>query len=351
MYLAPLNYDRYFKKVFSELKIAKKFLEDFLDVEIQDIKAMPVKQKISDAAQYVEFDFRCKIDNSYVIIDMQQWYKPDVVFRFYTYHAINTALQLEKLPEKRIGLPNSKIWKVKDYTAIVPVVTIIWMVDDNLGFMDDYVGFTMLPEKMKSFFEETDIWKNNNIKERMKEISEMADNDTKSLSFLQKNRLLFAFQKNIVKNKRFSKYSDWFNLAQKTLNRLNEKSDFDEYRKDNIFAEIIRRLLRSNLNEDDLSYINNYATAKQEAARYDKGIREEGRLEGKIEGIKEEREKNEQTIKTIKREKEKAEREKEQEKFKSSIMKLYYKEQKSIEDIANILNCEKDKIDEIIEKP
>ena len=34
MYLAPLNYDRYFKKVFSETRIAKRFLEDFFDVEI-----------------------------------------------------------------------------------------------------------------------------------------------------------------------------------------------------------------------------------------------------------------------------------------------------------------------------
>ncbi len=34
MYVAPLNYDRYFKKVFSDEKIATAFLQDFLDVEI-----------------------------------------------------------------------------------------------------------------------------------------------------------------------------------------------------------------------------------------------------------------------------------------------------------------------------
>ncbi len=37
MYLAPLNYDRFFKKVFSDIKIAKKFLEDFLGVDIEEI--------------------------------------------------------------------------------------------------------------------------------------------------------------------------------------------------------------------------------------------------------------------------------------------------------------------------
>jgi len=36
MYLAPLNYDRSFKKVFSDTRIAKRFLEDFFDVVIDE---------------------------------------------------------------------------------------------------------------------------------------------------------------------------------------------------------------------------------------------------------------------------------------------------------------------------
>ncbi len=32
-----LNYDKYPKKAFSNVKIAKKFLEDFLDIEIAEI--------------------------------------------------------------------------------------------------------------------------------------------------------------------------------------------------------------------------------------------------------------------------------------------------------------------------
>ena len=87
MYLAPLNYDRFFKKVFSDLNIAKRFLEDFLDVTIQSIEALKENHKITDDASVVEFDFRCKIEGQYIIIDMQQWYKPDVVQRFYLYHA------------------------------------------------------------------------------------------------------------------------------------------------------------------------------------------------------------------------------------------------------------------------
>ena len=102
MYLSPLNYDRYFKKVFSDINIAKAFLMDFLDVEIETIEPLSSTHKLTDNATNVAFDFRCKIDGQYVIIDMQQWYKTDVVKRFYVYHAANSVLQLETLPFKKL---------------------------------------------------------------------------------------------------------------------------------------------------------------------------------------------------------------------------------------------------------
>ena len=40
MYLAPINYHRFFVKVFSDERIARKFLEDFLDVEIQEFQVL-----------------------------------------------------------------------------------------------------------------------------------------------------------------------------------------------------------------------------------------------------------------------------------------------------------------------
>jgi len=40
---------------------------------------MTVQHKFTDDAAAVEFDFRCKIDDQFVIIDMQQWFKSDVV--------------------------------------------------------------------------------------------------------------------------------------------------------------------------------------------------------------------------------------------------------------------------------
>ena len=73
MYLAPLNYDRYFRKVFSDTGIAKRFLEDFFDTKIDFIELLTPHHKLTDDSAAVEFDFRCRIGEQYVIIDMQQW--------------------------------------------------------------------------------------------------------------------------------------------------------------------------------------------------------------------------------------------------------------------------------------
>ena len=62
MYLAPLNYDRFFKKVFSHTHIAKAFLEDFLDVRITEITLLENAKYLTDDAARVEVDFRCKIN-------------------------------------------------------------------------------------------------------------------------------------------------------------------------------------------------------------------------------------------------------------------------------------------------
>jgi len=150
MYLAPLNYDRFFRKVFSDPKISKKFLEDFLEVEIEEFEILKDKHRITDDAAVVEFDFRCKIKGAYVIVDMQQWYKQDIFHRFYMYHTLNTALQLDKLPEKGVSIDTitHKLKKIKDYQALEPVITLVWMVDDSLGFSENYISYVMTPENV-----------------------------------------------------------------------------------------------------------------------------------------------------------------------------------------------------------
>ncbi|MCP4570366.1 MAG: hypothetical protein GY841_22520, partial [FCB group bacterium] len=171
MYLAPLNYDRYFRKIFSDDKIARRFLEDFLDVEIQEFESLEDRHLLSNDASAVEFDFRCKIEGSYVIIDMQQWYKRDITQRYYLYHALNTGLQLEDLPLKSLDFKSEsrRLKKVKDYRELEPVLTLIWMVVDSLNFKDDYISYLMAPETVLDFLENDRLWHEHKLKELLEE--------------------------------------------------------------------------------------------------------------------------------------------------------------------------------------
>ena len=290
MYLAPLNYDRFFKKVFSDKSIAQQFLEDFLETEIEEIELLKEKHRITDDASIVEFDFRCKINGSYIIIDMQQWYKVDVIKRFYLYHSLNASLQLETLPEKRLTLDRTRkeIIKTKDYRYVEPVLTLIWMVDDNLGFNDNYISYVLSPETSLQFIENKKLWENPKLADIIKEqqkVLAVLNNNEKDMRFLRKNKLTFIFQKNIVKNKKLKKYVRWFEFAQKTKNENNKKSDFEEYQQDKVFSEIIRRIVKTNFSQEENDYLreqtefwDNYSNLTERLYTY-------GLNDGKKEGM------------------------------------------------------------------
>lgn len=290
MFLAPLNYDRFFKKVFSDLEISKRFLEDFLDISIEGIELLPTKAKITDSATAVEFDFRCHINGQYVVIDMQQWFKVDVVKRFYLYHTLGTALQAEVLPIKQLTrrfLDRSR--RERDYNKLAPTITLIWMANDNLNFKGDYVSFSMLPEALSEFMRLERLWEAENREELLamrRDLLMVMDNRTRQLDFLPKNRLIYAFQGNIVGNndERLRKYYAWFEFAEKTRDKNNKAEDFEQYRKDPIFAKIIKRIAVQDLPVEDLDYVDRYEQWQEEFLRYDMGIREEARLEGHAEG-------------------------------------------------------------------
>jgi hypothetical protein len=291
MYLAPINYHRFFVKVFSDERIAQKFLEDFLDVEIQEFQVLEDKHRITNDAAAVEFDFRCKIQDSYVIIDMQQWYKPDIVQRFFLYHTLNTALQLEELPLKRFDFPaKTKVLKRgKDYRLLAPVYTLIWMVVDTLNFDLDYVSYLMAPEILVDFLNNNRLWREPEIKKLLAErnkVLEVLQNEAKNLDFLPKNRLIFMFQKNIVKNKAMKKYEKWFEFAEKTRNENNAEKDFEAYKGDEIFCEMMRRLRKDTLSDEDFYYIEDQKEAWEESERLERGFYEDGKKQGRKEGSK-----------------------------------------------------------------
>jgi hypothetical protein len=258
MYLAPLNYDRFFKKVFSSKRIAKQFLEDFFDIKIQKIEITNTAYKITDDAVAVVFDYRCKINGQYIIIDMQQWYKTDVIKRFYVYHTLNTAVQLETLLPKVVQVSENKKYTTKDYEGILPVYTLIWMADDDLGFKEDFVTFALSPEQVIDFIRNEALWKEkelDKILEARKNILTLLDNKTKNLDFLPENKLTLAFQKKIILNNRYSKYFKWFDIAEKSRNKNNTRKDFALYEKDKILMAVMQRIRKDTLMSKDYSYI------------------------------------------------------------------------------------------------
>ncbi|MEA3446561.1 MAG: hypothetical protein U9R19_17735 [Bacteroidota bacterium] len=354
MYLAPLNYDRYFKKVFSDLTIAKRFLEDFLNVEIQEIEFLKTKKSISDDSRYVEFDFRCKINDMYIIIDMQQWYKTDVMQRFYVYHALNSALQLEHLPKKIIPLQDNKTRKVHDYGELLPVITLIWMVHDTFEFTVDYIAYTLAPENVSEFIKKDVLWKNNDIKELLAERDKQKDlltNPARNLDFLSSNRLIYVFQKNIVKNKKYKKYYDWFELADKTLRKVEEKREYARYAQDEIFAKVIRRLLKSLDEPESIGYINDYEEYLLGVQQYDKTIRKDGYKDALINLMPQMEEMRRKEAEALKKEKEARQKEAEAHKKELDVKRVLAKKMKqygeAITEIKKITGLSIDEINKL----
>lgn len=303
MYLAPLNYDLFFKKVFSDLDVSKQFLEDLLEISIESIEGLKTSRRVTDASASVEFDFRCKINGSYVIVDMQQWYKPDVAHRFYLYHTLGTSLQLEDLPLKALvtSKDSDKVQKHRDYRAVEPVLTVVWMVDDVLGNTDDILSYRMYPEDVAYFLRNSDLWDQPEIKALLEErtrVLEKLDNKTKSLDFIQANRLLFAFQKNIVQNQKLKPYIRWFELAAKTKHPQNKKEDFETFEQDEafnpIYQRIKERLIRDNLPTDEKQYIEDEASKQALIQRTIDGYVDE--LSGEMEMMREKLEARDHTI-------------------------------------------------------
>jgi hypothetical protein len=287
MYLAPLNYDRYFKKVFSDLTIAKRFIEDFLDVEIEQIENLNTDHLLTNNATELKFDFRCRIDKHDIIIEMQQWFKPDIIHRFYLYHAMNTALQLEGLTDKVMYAGDPKKIKIQDYRQLKPVITIVWMVTDTLSFSSNIQSFALFPENLKQFVSDETLWESKDaekIIDARNEVLTILQNNSKNIHWMSTNRLIYAFQPNIVANPKFTKYKAWFELAQKTLSRIQDKFAYAEFEKDEVLREVVRRLCVEPTDQKEWEYIQNEEELYEKAKRYDEGIRAEGKAEGLAEG-------------------------------------------------------------------
>ena len=234
-----------------------------------------------------------------------------------------------------------KLVEIKNYNIIVPVITLVWLADENLGLKDDFISYIMTPETVSLFLRDNFLWEKADIKEllavRNAELSKI-DNKTKGIDFLSQNRLIYAFQKNIVKNKKFSKYFAWFDFAEKTRDTNNVAQDFEGYKNNHFFGEIIKRLDSSKLGNDDDLYIFKYQEAMLAFNRITEESKEEGIRLGIEKGIEKMQPLLDAAIK-------KAEQEKE-----TAVINLLKLNLMTVEQISEVLQVSVEKVKEIQEK-
>ena len=105
----------------------------------------------------------------------------------------------------------------------------------------------------------------------------------KNLDFLPQNRLVFLFQKNIVKNKNDTLLFKWCEFAMLTKNKNNVAADFTKFLNDPIFATMVEQLRTHKMSESDFEYIDDYDTYITGVRNYDEKIRTEAQREAQRE--------------------------------------------------------------------
>ena len=121
---------------------------------------------------------------------------------------------------------------------------------------------------------------------------------------MKQNKLIYAFQKNIVKNTKHEKYYEWFEFAERSLKKNNQESDFDKYRKDEVFMEIMRRLQSGNVTNNDFDLIDAYEQLSDTTAE-----------------LEQEKQRAEQEKQRAEKEKQRAEKEKQHRLLSAKTMK------------------------------
>jgi hypothetical protein len=253
-YLISLNSDYGFKKVFKDPEIARIFLQDFLNIEIEEITLLETDHKITDGAVIVRFDFRCKVNGEYIIIEMQKASYPYLIKRFYLYHCLNTALQLEFIKDAVVTTDDGKEIQVNRYSELKPTTTIVWTVESNFGFKEDSVEFNTYPKLIADFIKDDALWKQDKeaILKVRDQLSAILNEQKYDLNFHTQNRLIYVFQNNVLKNKLHKPYFKWFEFARKTLNKENQRADFEPYINNKIFSTMIQRLETGFMDPADL---------------------------------------------------------------------------------------------------
>jgi hypothetical protein len=88
-------------------------------------------------------------------------------------------------------------------------------------------------------------------------VLKVLSNATKELDFFSQNRIIYAFQQNIMTNNNAEAlYFPWFDFAQTTRNQDNKETDFLKFKNKTIMAELIDRLKIDNFTSEELMYLS-----------------------------------------------------------------------------------------------
>ena len=187
------------------------------------------------------------------------------------------------MPLKAIATAEREKRETKDYRSLEEVITLIWLADDTLNVADDYLAYAMTPEMLTEFVKNEDLWANMDARRILADrerLLNLLDNQTRQLDFLAKNRLIFALQRNIVRNNKYKPYRSWFRLAEKSKDINNTAADFEEFTKDKVLSEVMRRLDQSALKPDDVQYITDFRQFAEQFKLWEEGIRQDGEARG-----------------------------------------------------------------------
>ncbi len=167
---------------------------------------------------------------------------------------------------------------------------------------------------------------------------------------MQENKLIYAFQKNIVKNAKYTKYYEWFEFAERSLKKDNTEADFEKYNNRDVFLEMMHRLKAGTMTNEDADLIVLYnefihtVDDLEEAIKQQKQRAEEAEKQC-AETEKQRAETEKQCAETEKQraetEKQRAETEKQQRLIAAKAMK---NDGMPIEQIARYLNLTPDEL-------
>ena len=151
------------------------------------------------------------------------------------------------------------------------------------------------------------------------------------------------------------KFIPWFLFAQKTRNKDNKPGDFETFKKESIFMEVIELLKTSDFNHDDWQYVTDEAAYEEGLKGYnEKILREAGfdikriteekvRLEQEVMQAEQAEKQVEQAIMQAEQEKMQVEQEKMQvEKTLLKSIKFFLNKGFSFDEIASELEFNKD---------